>query len=104
MSDNENEPGTFSIEEDELVEGELVAADGTLREIVIRRAGELAPVARTAAVATVGAAVGAMTAVVVAKATGRQITGSRRPTRGRRETIESTTSFVIDIHRLAPRR
>lgn len=88
--------------EGELIEAELVEAE-TRREVLVRRASELAPAAKTAAVATVGVAVGAATAVVVAKAASspaaRRLTGRRSGTRV--EAIESTTSFLIDIHRLA---
>ena len=87
---------------DELVEGEVVDVVETRRGAVVRRATELAPVAKTAAVATVGAAVGAATAVVVAKAASRPGSRSLGSRRNQQPTfaIESTTSYLIDIHRL----
>ena len=84
-----------------LIEGELMQAESR-RDVVVRRVAELTPAVRAAAVATVGVAVGAATAVVVAKAAkpGALRSGSRRNGL-RTESIESTTSFLIDIHRLA---
>lgn len=86
---------------EELIEGELLEAESR-RDVVIRRVGELTPVARTAAVATVGAVVGAATAVVVAKASSARPAGRLGGRRSdlRTETIEATTSYLIDIHRL----
>lgn len=92
----------FERSDEELIEAELVEA-ASRRELIVQRAVGLVPVAKTAAVATVGVAVGAATAVVVAKAasspTGRRLIGRRSGTRV--ESIESTTSYLIDIHRLA---
>ena len=87
--------------EGELIEGELLEAESR-RDVVVRRVSELAPAVKTAAVVSVGAAVGAATAVVVAKATAKPV---QRRAQGRRairrgESIESTTSYLIDIHRL----
>ena len=87
-----------------LLEGELIEATPTRRAAVAQRAQSLAPVAKAAAVATVGAAAGAVTAVVVSRV-------SQQPQRslGRRRKadpvyeLESTTRFIIDIHRLAQR-
>jgi hypothetical protein len=92
---------------DELLEGELIieASAQRRRDALAERASQLVPVAKTAAVATVGAAAGAVTAVVVAKAA---TNSSRRTLRsGRRnskaDTIESTATYLIEIHRLASR-
>jgi len=88
--------------DEELIEAELVEG-GSRRELIARRVSELAPAARTAAVATVGVAVGAATAVAVAKVasspTARRL--ARRGSGARVESIEATTSYLIDIHRLA---
>lgn len=85
---------------EELIEGELMEAESRL-DIVVHRVSDLAPSVRAAAVATVGVAVGAATAVVVAKAAKPAVlrAGGRRNGL-RTESIESTTSYLIDIHRL----
>jgi hypothetical protein len=90
----------FSEFGEELIEGELLEAESR-RDVVVRRVGELAPAVKAAAVVGAGVAVGAATAVVVAKASGKQVSrlGNGRRS-GRVEAIESTTSYLIDIHRL----
>ncbi len=90
--------------DDELFEGELVVDTLTRRAAVVQRAQALAPVAKAAAVATVGAAAGAVTAVVVAKVSQQPQRRLQSRRRGERmPAIESTTSILIDIHRLAER-
>ena len=91
----------FSEFSEELIEGELLEAESR-RDVVVRRVGELAPAVKAAAVVGAGVAVGAATAVVVAKAAGKPVSRLGNGRRGGRvESIESTTSYLIDIHRLA---
>ncbi|MCX6388661.1 MAG: hypothetical protein NTX07_08040 [Solirubrobacterales bacterium] len=95
---------SFDHRDDELLEGELVEITSR-RAAVVQRAHSLAPVAKAAAVATVGAAAGALTAAAVARVNShspqRRLNGRRKA--DRLPAIESTTSILIDIHRLAER-
>ena len=88
--------------EDELHEGELVGEFATRREVVVQRVQALVPVAKTAAVATVGVAAGALTAAAVVKAAQSQ--QKRLPKRKKDETqslvVESTTAILVELHQL----
>ena len=88
--------------DDELHEGELVGEFATRREVVVQRVQALVPVAKTAAVATVGVAAGALTAAAVVKAAQSQ--QKRLPRRKKDEAqslvVESTTAILVELHQL----
>jgi hypothetical protein len=88
--------------DDELHEGELVGEFASRRELVVQRVQALVPAAKTAAVATVGVAAGAITAAAVVKVAQSQ--QKRLPKRRKddetRLVVESTTALLVEIHQL----
>jgi len=91
-----------SLGDDELHEGELVGEFASRRELVVQRVQALVPVAKTAAVATVGVAAGAITAAAVVKVA--QVQQKRLPKRRKEDetklVVESTTAILVELHQL----